>query len=357
MSATAIGTVTTVQGKDVLAFGHPMFNMGEGYLPVTTAHIHTVIHSLMRSNKLGSPLDVAGSLVQDRNACIAARTDKQAEMIPVKVELRDSHSKRREVYNVEIAAHRQLTPRFLQAALVNIITHATSDSTDVTAEITGTLKISGRKEVTVTDSGASRIGLAPLSVYFRPVGFVASVLDNPFEDAWIESIKLNISLNYGLRLASVVGAFLTAEEPEPGETINVHVRLQHYDGAEQILTVPVRIPESAAGQKVQLEIAGGDFISPVMPAPQSLDDVITNVNSFYPPKSLVIGLNIPGEGIELRGKVMEQLPASAMAALQPVAGFDQIASHRTALRKVVPTSFLIMGNETVSLTVGSRRNK
>ncbi len=357
MSATAIGTVTMVKDKNVLAFGHPMFNMGEGYLPVTTAHIHTVISSYKRSNKLGSPLVVAGSLVQDRNACIVARTDKRAEMIPVKVTIRDDRSRRQNTYQVEIALHRLFTHRFLHASLVNIITNAASDKTDVVAELTGTIKIAGMPPVTIYDSGASRAGLAPLAGYFRPVDLVESVLNNPFEDTAITSLEFDIKLHYGLELASIVGAYLTAENPEPGEIVNVHVRLQKYGGGEQIMTIPLRIPQVAPGQKIQVEVGGGDYMTPVMPAPQNLRDMVTNVTRYYPPKSLVVGINLPGEGVALRGRVIEQLPASAVAALRPSVGQDQISWHRTTIRKVTSTSSLIRGQVTIPVTVGGLKSK
>ncbi len=357
MNATGIGTVTLVKGKNVLAFGHPMFNMGEGYLPVTTARIHTVIASLMRSNKLGSPLNVAGSLVQDRNACIVARTDRKATMIPMSVTISDDRSRRKDTYNVEVALHRLLSPRFIQAALVNIIYHAASDATDVTAELTGVMKVTGRPPITLHDSGASRRGLAGLTRYFRPVGVVAGVLDNPFEEAAVESLEFDVKLHYGLEMSTIVGVYLTAERPEPGEVVNVNVRLRKYDASEQIMTVPLRIPKTAAGKRIQIEVAGGDYVTPVMPAPQNLDDLLANVARFYPPKSLVVGVNIPGEGVALRGRVIERLPASAINSLLPTVGHEQIARHRTALRKVTPTEFLVGGKETVSVTVGGLKNK
>src|SRR5579883_3055694 len=66
MSATATGTVTWVDGDKVLAFGHPMFNLGEIYLPISTAEVHTVLSAVSSSFKIASPLRELGTLVQDR---------------------------------------------------------------------------------------------------------------------------------------------------------------------------------------------------------------------------------------------------------------------------------------------------
>lgn len=355
MNATGIGTVTTVRGDDVLAFGHPMTNMGQAFFPVTTARIHTVIASINRSNKLGSPLGAIGSLVQDRQACIAARTDRTAPMIPVTFNIKDPRGGIDERYRVEMISHRQMTPRILHAVLINIIQSAASDSEDMTAEITGRIEVSGRAPITLLDAGASRSGLAPLAAYFRPAGIVAAILSNPFEDATVESIDFDITLHYGLELTTIVGAFLTAENPQPGDKVNLNVMLRSYGGDESILALPIEIPESSADSKLVITVGGGDSMAPIMPIPRNLDDMLTNVKRFYPPRSIVVVTEIPGEGITMRGRVLEQLPDFAVSALKPAAGAQEMTSHKTSLRMVYPTSHLVVGKQTVSVTVGSRK--
>src|SRR5258708_11289236 len=85
VSAIVTGTVTHVAGDKVLAFGHPMFNVGEIYLPIATAEVHTFLSALSSSFKMASPLKEIGSLVQDRQAGIIGDTSQRADMIPVRV--------------------------------------------------------------------------------------------------------------------------------------------------------------------------------------------------------------------------------------------------------------------------------
>ncbi|HTA19520.1 MAG TPA: hypothetical protein VK989_09520, partial [Polyangia bacterium] len=56
MSMVGTGTVTYVDGSTLLAFGHPMFGVGEVYLPLVEAEIHAFLPSLAQSFKLSSPL-------------------------------------------------------------------------------------------------------------------------------------------------------------------------------------------------------------------------------------------------------------------------------------------------------------
>jgi hypothetical protein len=358
MSATGIGTVTCVRDRQVLAFGHPLFNMGEGYLPVATAEIHTVMASLARSNKIGSPLREAGSLVQDRQAAILARTDRKAPMIPVRIALKDERGRRIDEFAVEVVSHRLLTVRFLQAALLSVIREAAADAADVTAAVEGRIWIAGRKgPLVLADAGASRVGLASLTGYFRPIAVVGLVLGNSFEDAAVERLEYDVRLHFGRQVAAVAGAYLTGPEPLPGELINVHVRLRMYGGEERLVSVPVRIPESAAGERIRIEVGGGDTIAPIMPLPRSLDDLLANVQRFHPAESVVVSVDVPGEGVALRGRVLEQLPASAVAALKPAAGAEQLVSWRSDVREVVRVPYLVTGRETIDVTVGNRRNR
>ena len=357
LSATGIGTVTAVRDDRVLAFGHPMFNMGSGLLPVSTARIHTVIPSLNRSNKIGSPLTECGALVQDRIFGVLARTDRRAPTIPVVFVLRDERGRRLDEYEVEMLSHDLLTPRFLRAVLVSAIRDMASDMADVTAELEARIELSGRPPVVLHDSGTSRAGLLSLAGYFRPTSLIGEILRNPFEEARLESLSFDVELSYGRRVAEVVGAYLTSEEPLPGDVINVHVRLRHYGGEEQLTVVPVRMPESAANRKIKITVGGGDYVLPVIPEPQSLDDMLANASRYHPPQSLVVGIDIPGEGIELRGRVLERLPASAVSALHPTAGFEQIDIHHTAVREIVPLDFLVAGEDSIQVEVGSRRER
>ncbi len=357
MSAVGIGTVTYVDGNDVLGFGHPMFNLGEGIFPVTTATIHTVLSSIARSNKLGSPLREAGSLIQDRTACIAARTDQSAPMIPLTTTVNEPLSNRKSTYRTEIISHRILTPQLMQAALDNIIEDAASDVEDVTIEMKGSLKLKGRSPIVLSDSGASRRGLRAAASYFRPTAIVGAVLDNPFEVVTVESIDLDITLNYGLEDAVVTAAYVTESNPEPGDTVNVYVRLMKYNDKEQVMTIPVAVPLSAAGKSVEIEVSGGDYSQPMTAEPRNLDEALKNIEELYPPKSLVVKMDVEKEGVALRGLVLDQLPLSVVNAMKPQAGFERFEQYDSKSVQIIRTPYLIEGKRSFKINVANRRPK
>ena len=354
LSATGIGTVTTTHNGQVLGFGHPMFNMGESYLPVASARIHTVIASLARSNKLGTPIRELGALVQDRPAGISARTDLRAGMIPVKFRITDDRSGINDTYQISVAQRQWLTGKLLHSALVQFVQTATSDVGDVSAKIQGRIKISGRPVIHLKDQGVARKGLRELIRWFRPAQVVQVILANPYEDAQVEWMEFDVALDYGLAFSYIKGMYLTAENPLPGETVNLNVRLVDYGGEERIVTVPVEIPKDAQNQKIKLTAGGGNDIEPPMPSPENLDDVLANVRRLYPANALVVTVETPGESLNVRGKVLSDLPASAALALNPGTGDDDTKRYRTLETRVVPVDTYISGKQSVQITTGRR---
>lgn len=354
LSATAIGTVTDVFGPALLAFGHPMMNMGETYLPITTAHIHTVISSVMRSNKLGSPLHEAGSLIQDRQAAIAGRTDIRAPVVPVEITIDTGAAENTETFRVSVAAHSLLTHRLIHSAALAALRLAVADARDVTVEAEGTLIIKGRAPLHLRDASVSRGGAVPLFPQLVPAAITGAVLANPFEPVEIESLQLRFTVRDGLRFATIREVTTATPEPCAGDTINLYVRLQSFGGEERLVTLPFQVPRHAENQRLQITVAGGNSIAPPMAPPENLDDFLANVRRFYPSRALVVQTAAPTGSIAMRGALLQNLPGSTLHSLKGVAKTEAPKSHNVSQVDIVPSHDIIAGKETITLTVVPR---
>ena len=78
-----VGTVTYVDGNNVLAFGHPAFWDGTSGLYLCNAWIDGIWPSTYTPYKLGRPAAVRGTLVQDRTAGIMGIDGLKPEDVPV----------------------------------------------------------------------------------------------------------------------------------------------------------------------------------------------------------------------------------------------------------------------------------
>jgi hypothetical protein len=108
-----------------------------------------------------------------------------------------------------------------------------------------------------------------------------------------------------------------SDEVDPGSDVRVQVTLKPYGKPEEMRVVTVRIPEDAAGAQLELRMEPGDKVPLPARIPGSLRDMVENVKNELPATSLVTSVKVPSQGLRFRGQVVENLPGSALAALQP----------------------------------------
>ncbi len=87
LNLSAVGTVTYVDGNRVLAFGHPLYNLGPVDYGLATAEILTVVPSLETSFKLAKTGQTIGRFFQDRNTGAMGEIGPLPQMIPLNLNL------------------------------------------------------------------------------------------------------------------------------------------------------------------------------------------------------------------------------------------------------------------------------
>jgi hypothetical protein len=100
LNLSALGTVTYRDGDRILLFGHPFFQSGDVRLPLSTAHITTVLGSLSSSFKLGVPGTPVGTATQDRRTAVAGRLGPAPRLLPIRVRVAGA-SPRAQVFRYE----------------------------------------------------------------------------------------------------------------------------------------------------------------------------------------------------------------------------------------------------------------
>ena len=153
MSTVATGTVTYIDPRNVFAFGHPLFGIGEVYLPLVDAEIHAFLPSLAQSFKMSSPLNEIGTLVQDRQSCIIGDLDARTTMMPIDVRVIGPGAEPR-LFHAEVARNRRLTATLASMVVSNAIADAEPDVTDMMVTVTSKVGREGLRA-----AGAARPGL------------------------------------------------------------------------------------------------------------------------------------------------------------------------------------------------------
>lgn len=351
MSAVAMGTLTYVQDDTVIAFGHPMFGVGEVNLPMVLGEVHTFIPSLATSFKMASPVAEIGAVVQDRPSCIIGDLTKRATMVPVEVLVTAPDSEGR-TFRAEVARNRRLTPILTSMVVTSAVADAEPDIADMAVAVISRLDIRGYGSLELRDHLFSNEGVSPrLLSSSRGLRALTDLMANPFEPAIIDRVDVDVRIEFRRDVAEIVGVALPGDLVRAGDTMPLRVTLRPYAGPEYTETVPVKIPRRLAGESVRVEVASGTLVKPDTPKPESLRGFIDNLRSFYTNTDIVVSLSTPDDGASLRGRLIPTLPQSALDTLRPGNQTRRADSYRVAERTVVSSARPVVGKQELTISV------
>lgn len=354
VAATAIGTVTHVDGDRSVAFGHPMLNAGQSGLPTAIARVLHVLSSDQRSFKIGEPVRSMGTLVHDRQSGIVVDSSLRAATVPVRLRIHGVPDAPRTEWNFEVASHRVLTPVLLNAAITNALSATASDSADVMFEATSRVFVSGRQEPhEVTDAGYSRMGAANAMALsqLRVFTLLEATYGNPFEEARAERVEVDLSVRFARDTLRILDASVAQREVDPGSTVAVRVITRRYGQPEEVRVVPVDIPERLAGQSVEVFVQGGGAVAMQHAQSRNLDDLLEAVHERYSNESMIVSLETSARGLRFAGHVVSHLPASALDTLQLRNDGDRTRPYVTFDRHEIPLDQVVSGAARVELVV------
>ena len=351
MSMVATGTVTYVDGPDVLAFGHPLFGIGEVYLPLVDAEIHAFLPSLAQSFKMSSPLNEIGTLVQDRQSCIIGNLDARSSMLPIDVRVTGPGVEPR-LFHAEVARNRRLTPLLASMVVGNAIADAEPDVTDMVVTVNSKVGVKGYAPLETRDQIFSAEGVSARALSSsRGLRAMGELLFNPFEPVVLDRMDVDVRVEYRRDVAEIVSVALPGQEVHAGDTIPLRVTLRPYAGPEYVETVPVIVPRTVAGEVMKIEVATGAMVRPDVPHAESLRGYIDNLRKSYAATSIVVTLHTRDDGASLRGRLIQGLPDSALDTLRPANQTRRADAYHIADRTVFPARQLVSGRQELSVLV------
>jgi hypothetical protein len=259
----------------------------------------------------------------------------------------------RSVWNLELANHRLLTTGLAFSSLFNALSASAVDRADVMYKIKGRVQVAGHGTIETEDIGFTPLGAAdtgPLSSA-RLFNVITAAYENPFEEARIAGIDIDLDLRFGRDVVSIVDAQVSSDTVDPGKPVHVYVTLRRFDETEKIEIVTLPIPKSAAGDNVEITVEPGDQVRIEQPKPNSLDDLFRMVRAGYPSTSLVVSMKLSQQGVRLRGQIVDSLPGSALDTLQPANESDKPTVFSTYQRLERPGREVLAGSAKIKLNV------
>jgi hypothetical protein len=319
LSLGATGTVTHVDGDRVYAFGHAFYNLGPTAFPMTRAHVHTLLPSLLSSSKITTIGETIGTVSQDRSTGIAGTLGEGPPLIPIRLTLSSERGLRRD-FSFQIVYDQLFTPLLTYVTLINTLSSYEREYGAATFSVKGKAVLKKHGEIAFEDVFA---GESPsLGAAAAVAGPITFLLGNEFEPVEIELVELEISTSELPRTAAIERIWIDSVDPRPGRTVPLKVLVRTYRGEDVTYTVPVEIPANASGS-LSLLVTDGSRLAQMEQRDtrqsfrtQGIAQMVRTVNRAPRNNRLYVRLMSAEAGAVVAGERMPALPPSVLAVLE-----------------------------------------
>ncbi len=348
MEMSAVGTITYVDGAQVVAFGHPFLLAGEVSMPMAPATIDYVVSTLQRAFKLGSPLGTVGRLEHDRQAAVVGRIGKTAPMVEFTARLRHRQAKTDRTFRCKAVDHPFFTPMICNMALGSFIEVAEPNTRDYALHYTLRLTLAGRKDPVVYTDVSADSG----DIYGgRMLGALNMLWNNALERARIQKVELDAEIVTGDHAARIAGLTIHPVAPRAGETVTIDVALVRKDLPDARATVTLALPKDLAPGPYVITVVGGDGYRAPAPAARDLTQLIAGLGRLERGNALLAVLDLPRIQLDHGGIPLPNLPHSALGALLPTSRAADLGAAPVDMVARTLTPFVIQGQMQIAIEV------
>lgn len=320
VNIAATGTVTSVEGNEVLAFGHPFFGAGAVSIPMANANIVNTMASSQRSFKMSVPGAALGEVTQDRLTAIGGILGGTPTMVPVHgdVTTPDGPAK----FDLEVARDLEVTPRFVAMGLAGAMQGRVDAGTRGTMRFTGTIDVDGMKPIVVKNVySAQRDGSLMVAPAIDVAMAFASMWQTPFGPPPKMKVSIDATLTADPVEETIEDIVLDRQSVEAGKPVEVAVRIRRTNGPVTYEKFSVQVPRSWIGDSVDIIAASADIAERVAdeisgaPRPNDLPDIVRAINARRSDGAIYLMAVRDGVGVRSRVDVLPFIPPSAAATL------------------------------------------
>ena len=352
LSLGATGTVTSVEGTRVLAFGHPFFNLGPAQLPMTRAQVITVIPSLLNSVKLAQLGEVMGVMDQDRATAIAGTLGVTPRTIPLTVAMRANGGASRQ-FTFQVAEDQMFSPLIVFAAVANVLQSYQREVGVSTIRLKGSAEIGSSSLRLDNVFGGDSAVIAASASLAAPL---AAVLRSDLGTPRVGRITLDVETDERQRSTRLDRAWIAEPRPHAGDTVTLMTETRSFRNAPQVHRLRVPIPATATGT-LQLQIIDGATLAQLEGRRRSLeqartvDELVRLLNQARRGDRWYVRLTRPAAGSVINGRDLPALPGSVMQVLGATPGVVATTLDQDVLGEwELPADAVATGQRTLTIT-------
>lgn len=315
MEMTAIGTVTYVEGDKVLAFGHPLYNLGGVDYIMTKAKVVTLVPSLQTSTKLAVTDIPVGRFTQDRNAGVFGELGKNPRLIPLNISL--INDQKEKTYTINVVEDKILTASLVNVAVANILYAEERAIGDLSLDFRGTIFLENGMNIRLEDLFSGQYDTSATSLSSLVASVVFFLTNNEFRDLAIHRIDLAIRAYEGVKVAVLEKVILDKYDVSPGERVQIKIYTRNFRGEGALQEgISFKAPNLPSGSEFYLVVADSTSLRQVELGqyqsqafmPRSLNQLIRLLSSLRKNNRIYIKIIGSKPGLFLKGEELPNLP-------------------------------------------------
>jgi len=367
MEIAATCTVTYLDPKQLLACGHPLFQLGQVELPMTSTEVVATLASPLNAFKIVNTGAVIGAFTQDRDAAIRGELGRQAHMIPMQVRVTGAEATPRTV-KVEILNQPALTQ---QAAMVVLLQSlmATLDNTAVASyHLQGAIRVAGMEPLPVDlwAVGSEQMP-APISAAMQLGERLGKIYANSSRQTAVEAVDLNVETIPRRAVMELASArLLGSNAVHAGDTVEVEAVLRPYQREQRRVRLSFRLPARLGPGTVRLLVSDSGTLDRALgrsvELPQllmaqartgTLDALAAESRERHPADRLYVTLLEPAAQATVEGQTLGEVPLSVANTLEPLHAAQAVNLNGETAEPVAdePAGELITGFEMLTLHI------
>jgi hypothetical protein len=366
MSITGLGTVTYNDGRRVLAFGHPFFNLGPVEMPMSQGEILFTNASAFQPNKFGNATAIVGALHQDRHSGIMGVLGDTAPMLPVSVRVRsfagDNSIRKQRDLKFNVFVEQKWTPYLMMLTLFNSISELNDFREECTYRVSGNIELAGNQKMSFSTMEAPGEMSVPAPMLLA--GWWGDkfnrLFGNEVKTPRITRVDATVDLLPERRIATIENAWIPKSEVAPGDTVPVKVFLHPYRGPRIEREFAVTIPATLSKGEHQILLSDADTLNRMQSAAAYMNryidvpQIVSLVNQERSNDKLYVSLLEARPTLYYEDKTLPSLPASVLNVLETgrPASHPFAASGESAIQQAaIPFDYVVNGSFALKLSV------
>jgi hypothetical protein len=363
VSLFGYGTITYVDGNELLAYGHSAGGEGNVNVPLSGGYVHFIFPSRSRSFKVAAPTQPIGTLVQDRDPAIAGIIGTHPSYIPVNVNVQTVDGKQHQKF-YEVIRHRSFSPLYTGIAAWMLMDTLEFYLGDYTLNMDATITLKEHPDLDTRELAYKNIfssrgspGFGIMQTLLMPM---LQLSVNSYTKVQVENVTLDVSMEDKRRTARIQSLQMDKLRYRPGDTVEVAITLQPYFENPIVQTGTLTIPKDVPDGLVTLLATNANFHeswqrnrAPLNFRHRNINQLVELLQRGENNSDIIMELFVPEPGLTVQGKEFAHLPPSVMSVMNTAKqiGNSGYTNGTTLHIDKVPTDYVIYGSGIIRFVV------